>query len=281
MYAQLGNTVFDGLKSFVSFSQDGDVVLVEHALIGRKPRLQPSGLNLETVTLSLFLHQEYCNVELEIAKLITSRDTFEILPLLWGNGKIEGNFVIKQLTRDKIQQDELGNTYASVVTVILKECANDNRLDQAQQDAQKNAFAVGKKSSTKSNRKNPDSCALQISNLISVIRSSADTVNRTMGKFNRAPLDIVTIDLNCKNIGDQCSALLNATSSPNSCIFNNQSIRNSAINASASANGLRSDVHNFELAILGLKSENTILQAAVNSLIKAASPITAKAIVPS
>lgn len=277
MYAQLGNTVFDGLKSFVSFSQDGDVVLVEHALIGRKPRLQPSGLNLETITLSLFLHQEYCNVELEIAKLISSRDAFEILPLLWGNGKIEGNFVIKQLTRDKVQQDELGNTYASVVTVILKECINDNRLDQAQQDAQKNAFAVNKKPSTKSSRSNVTTCPQQISLSITRIRSAGGMINSLIAAFDRSGKVIVL----CEKINNDCILLIDSTNTAGSCIFNNIDIRTAANNVKSEASDLIRSAANFQISMIDEKDNNILLQAGISSLVKAASPIVSKAIVPS
>jgi phage protein U len=276
MYCQLGVTVYNGQKSFTSFSQDGDVVLVEHALIGVKPKLQPSGLNLETVTLTLFLHQEYCVVEDEIAKLINSRDTFEILPLLWGNGKVEGDFVIKQITRDKVQQDDLGNTYAAAVTVVLKECVND-KMDQAQLDAQKNAFATGKKKpATKSARVNPESCQKKFSDTISRIRSYGAGVNAAMAKSDRSGATV----LYCENIVTDCVSIISGVNTPGSCIFENESILVNANNVKTQADNLRFDTADFQVSPATLKSENTLLQSGISSLIKAATPIVQKAIIP-
>jgi phage protein U len=277
MYCQLGTTVYDGLKSFTSFSQDGDVVLVEHALIGIKPRLQPSGLNLETATLTLFLHQEYCIVEEEIAKLINSRDTFEILPLLWGNGKVEGNFVIKQITRDKVQQDELGNTYAAAITVVLKECVNDNKLDQAQQDAQKNAFATGnKKPATKSVRVNPDSCQKKFSDSISRIRSYGQGVNLAVSKSERSGATV----LYCENIITECIAIISGVNTTGSCLFGNENVLVNANNVKTEADNLRQDTADFQVGSDTLKSENTLLQSGISALVSASSSVIQKAIIP-
>ncbi len=87
MYAQIGTTVFDGLQSFVSFSSEEEAVLVEYALINRKPRLQGAGIGLRALSISLFLHQEFCAVKDEVSKLRAAKDTYEVLPLLWGNGQ--------------------------------------------------------------------------------------------------------------------------------------------------------------------------------------------------
>jgi phage protein U len=281
MYAQLGTTVFDALKSFVTFSQDEEAVLVEHALISRKPRLQGSGIGLQTLTLSLFLHQEFCNVEEETAALRESKNTFEILSLLWGNGKLEGDFVIKQLTIEKVQQDNQGNTYASTVNVVLLESVKDNRIDQAQQDATKKAFATGSKNpAAKSSRINTSTCEKSISDAVSSIRSNGASVNTYLQGFYYQPIKQNGIQISCEDIISKCASIIVATNSQGSCVYDNDNLRSSANNVRASADSIKGDVYNRSVDMNTLKSENIILQSAINALCKVAASITHKAIIP-
>jgi phage protein U len=275
-YAQLGTTIFDGYKSFVTFAQEEGAILVEHALIGRKPRLEGSGLSLRVLTLTVFLHAEFCTVEDEITKFRNSKDTFEILPLLWGNGKVEGSFVIETMTSDKVMQDSQGNTYAALVNVVLKESVVDNLLDQQQQAAQKNAFAVNKQPATKSKRVNPPSCQKQFSNTISRIRGYGAGVNTAMAKSDRSGATI----LYCENIVSDCVSIITGTNTTGSCIFDNDPIRVNANNVKTQADNLRFDTADFQVSSDTLKSENILLQSGISSLVKAASPIIQKAIIP-
>lgn len=184
MFAQLGTTIFDGLKSFVTFSSDEEAIVVEYALINRKPRLQGTGMGLRTISITLFLNQEYCKVTDEIAKLRRQKDTFEILPLLWGNGTLEGNFVITALSTNNTFMDNLGNLISANVAVILKEAVNDDALDKAQQDAINNAFAVGdKKPATKSTRVNPSPCNSTVASEVSKITSNAAQLDKYMRSY--------------------------------------------------------------------------------------------------
>lgn len=279
MYAQLGTTIFDGYKSFVSFSQDEEAILVEHALINRKPRLEGSGLGLRTLTISLFLHQEFCQVEQEIAKLRASKDSFEILPLLWGNGKVEGQFVIKQMTSAKVQQDGLGNTYAATVDFVLKESVVDNQQDQAQQAAQKKATSVGNKQpATKSKRVNPVPCPQKINGYISTIRSNGGAVDTTMRGYSGQQFKSAAITINCKAIVDTCDNLILETSAQSSCIFGNSGIRQNAQSVQTAAGNLGNDVANPNPVIPTAQADNTSLQAAIKLLITASSSILQNAI---
>jgi phage protein U len=179
MFAQLGTTIFDGLKSFVSFQEDGeDAILVEHALISRKPTLQGTAIGLKNLSISLYLHQEFCNVEEETIKLRNSKNTFEILPLLWGNGKLEGEFLIATFNRTIQLADPDGNAIAVIISLTLKENSTNDRLSQEQQQSKSDAFAVGdKKPAVKSARKNEVSCSNFVSKEISLIQSNANAVD--------------------------------------------------------------------------------------------------------
>lgn len=187
MYCQLGTTVFDGLKSFVTFSSQEDAVIVEYALINRKPRLQGAGIGLVTLSITIFLHQEFCVVKDEIAKLRSSLEKYESLPLLWGNGTVEGNFVIVTLSRNVVEQDPLGNIIAAQIALTLKEFIVENTADSQQQQAQQNAFATGNKQpATKSNRVNPVACNAFVSKEMSLIRSAGADVDSRMQKYRVA-----------------------------------------------------------------------------------------------
>jgi len=282
-YCQLGTTLFNGLKSFVSFSQDESAVLVEHALISRKPRLQGSGIGLQVLTLSLALHQEFCQVSQEISALRKSKDSFEILPLLWGNGKIEGRYVIEQLTVDIVQQDDFGNVYAAVVNVVLKESVTDNTLDQLQLTAQMNAFAVGdKKPATKSKRVNPPKCEKLVSDRVSDIRSRGGVINSTALTKNTS-VAVPEVRANCDYIIDDCKFLTDATASHQTeCVFGNTKLSVAAKRVSDAATSLKTSMLFLTDLITSrqkVSTDNANLQSAIATLCAVAAPIAQKTVV--
>ena len=152
MFAQLGNTLFENLKSFTEYSKKGSATYAEHALLDGKPRLQRTGSELDELTLSIRFHVSFCNPAKELAALKTSRDEGEVLPLLWGSGKVEGNFVITELEETIEDTDPQGNVFSYVVSCTLKEYVVTNKLQQEQDNNRKNGKAVGdKKAVTKKN----------------------------------------------------------------------------------------------------------------------------------
>ena len=188
MYAQLGTTQFDGAKSFVTFSSDEEAIIVEHALINRPAKLQATAPGLRNITLSLFLHQQYCKVAEEVTRLRNAKNSFEILPLLWGNGQTEGDFVITSLNETKTEMDSIGNTVSATVNVTLKQNYDDDKLTQKQMDAQKRAFAVGDKTPpTKSNRTNTVPCNQRIASIISGIKANAGAADRYCQGYTNVP----------------------------------------------------------------------------------------------
>lgn len=179
MFFQLGTRQYNGLKSFVSFGEDSEAVVVEYALIGRKPRLQGVANTLTLINISFFFHQEFCNVKEEIAALKKSKSEYEILPLLSGTGEVMGEFVITQISIDRSQMDDLGNTIAADVSISMKENVQEDKRAQLQQNAVKNSFATGNKQpATKSNRKNTPTCNKTVSGYMSTINSNAAYVNK-------------------------------------------------------------------------------------------------------
>jgi len=289
MYAQLGTTRFDGAKSFVTFSDTQEPVIVEHALISRKPRLQPAGLGLRNISLSLFLHQEYCKVTDEINSLRTSMNAFEVLPLLWGNGTLEGDFVIASMEVTLNQMDAIGNTIAATVSISLKESYNADLLTQKQIDAQKAAFAVGDKTPpTKSNRVNEVPCPQQIRKLISGIGNNAAVADRYCRGYTNIPGTNARLKFVLNRIVEDTQKVITAAGTPSSCASKVSGLAVAGSNVIAKANQLQADIKTNEtqypnLVItpvnLAISGHNTELQSAVLRLDSTAAPITTAAII--
>ncbi|MDI3319994.1 phage tail protein [Pinibacter soli] len=286
MFAQLGTTVFDGQKSFVSFNNEQEAIIVEHALIGRRAQLQGAAIGLRNINLTIFLHQEYCKVSQEIEKLRKSLNTFEILPLLWGNGKIEGEFVIQSLSVTNQDMDALGNIIAAEVSLSLKENVSDDRVNQQEQEAKQNAFAVGdKKPPTKSNRINPEKCNAKVSNIISEIKSHAYQVDVHSLRYSSTPNDNSVI-LKCLSIiFSGCQKLMDASNDTTSCIYQT-SVGPSAVKVQSRAKIMADDVKANQADYLnpfpnisGIKADNYNLQTEVRVLQSSANGIIQSSIV--
>lgn len=243
MYSQLGTTQFSNAKSFVSYSSDEEAIIVELAVIGRRAQLQGTAIGLRSINISLYLHQEYCNVANEVAKLRTAKNTFEVLPLLWGNGIVEGDFVIISLSEAKIYMDAIGNTIAAMVSIVLKEYHDDDKLNKKQEDAQKNAFAVGSKNPpAKSNRSNPVACEKRVSQLNSGIRANAGALNIYMQGYTNMPGTNARVLFVLKRIDEDAQKVYNEAVSPTSCANSVPLLGNHAKNVMAKVAVLRADI---------------------------------------
>jgi len=272
-YAQLGNTIFDGTQSFVSFSSDEEAVIVEHALINRKPRLQGTAPGLITLNITLFLHQQFCKVENEVTNLRNYKDSFTILPLLWGNGKLEGSFVIAQMGVNYPIMDSFGNKVAANVSLVLKESVIDNVIDQQQQQAQKSAIAVGtKQPATKSVRVNPVACNKLVAGLMSEIYSNAAVVDSysTMAYFNTSSAP--KVKASCNVIITDANKILTGTNTNGSCLYANTNIQNAAKTVISNANTVLADVSVSPIGT-SLPPDNLSLQSSITALQSACSPI--------
>ena len=144
MFCQLGAHIFELAKTPNSISHKEDFTFAEFSLINQANRLQPTGRGLREYSLGLYLHQRFCKVADEIAAFRKSGSEFEVLPLLWGNGKLEGDFVITSINTETRETDALGNVYAATLQIELKEYIS-NPAQKKVDAAQKAAFATGTK----------------------------------------------------------------------------------------------------------------------------------------
>jgi len=147
MYAQLGNIRFEGLKGFSNFSHERGVNYAQHELINGKPRLQAVGDNLDSISFGMYLHSEFTNPEADIEALRLSMQNREILPLILGNGRVLGFFVIPNFSQVNSFTDPLGNLIEVTLSVELLESFSDNPLREAELQAIQQAFATSQRNS--------------------------------------------------------------------------------------------------------------------------------------
>lgn len=147
MYAQLGTIRFEGAKGFTSFEESFAVVYAQHALINRKPRLQATGDELDTISFEMYLHSEFTDPEADIETLRLAMKNREILPLILGNGRVLGNYVIPSFKKTTGFTDPSGNLIEATISVELLESYSDNPILDANRQAQNNAFATSTRNS--------------------------------------------------------------------------------------------------------------------------------------
>lgn len=141
MYAQLGSIQFTTLKGFTGFTTTEETNIVEHALIEGKPKLQRLGTNLDTIELTMLFDVAFCIPQSEIDALNNSREAGEILPLVMGNGRFVGNFVIKSVNSTVLHSADDGTVLQAEVNASLLEHANANQTVMAAASAIAQAFA--------------------------------------------------------------------------------------------------------------------------------------------
>lgn len=178
MYAQLGNIRFEGLKGFTDFSHDRGVNYAQHELINGKPRLQAVGDNLDLISFGMYLHSEFTNPEADIETLRSAMLKREILPLILGNGRVLGFFVIPNFSQNNSFTDPKGNLIEVTLSVELLESFSDNPLRQAQIRAIEQSFATSNRNSNvRSVLPAKKSLGMGMTDDISKIETSAKLVN--------------------------------------------------------------------------------------------------------
>jgi phage protein U len=123
MYAQLGSIQFTPIKGFSERSGTKETNFAQHALIDGKPKLQRIGTNLATIEIGMFLDASFCNPQAEIDALNSARENGEILPLIMGNGRFDGNFVIQSVSDTSLHEASDGTLLQAEVSVQLLEYA--------------------------------------------------------------------------------------------------------------------------------------------------------------
>jgi phage protein U len=142
MYAQLGDIVFETLKGFTAYTDKQETTYAEHALIENKPRLQRTGEKLQEINLTIDFHSAFCQPDVEMAKLQQLRLNGEILTFIWGSGDVEGDFVIKSISKKLNDLAGDGNSINITADLELIEYYNPDKPNSNKLLAKRNAFAT-------------------------------------------------------------------------------------------------------------------------------------------
>lgn len=276
MFLQLGNIIFENLKTPNDYSKSGEALFAEHSLIDGKPRLQRTGSTLEEISMSIRFHVSFCNPKTELSNLITARDEGQILPLLWGNGEVEGDFVITELSRNIEDADPQGNVFCYVVDLSLKEYVGKSKFEQEQQQNIKSAKAVGDKKPVVKRKTNPLTCPQLISSIISKIEAHGSVVNKIVLERGgvEKPENKATAISNLKAISKLSLDIKNRTDQSESCVYQNADIRNKAVEVQSTADVFEFDVNSNT----NIASDNENLQRRIGRLRASAQILTNQAI---
>lgn len=123
MFAQLGNHIFQGIKSPRSWDETNAARYGKVPLVNGKDVIQYTGEDLMEIDLSLNYSIEFCDPSVEIAALKKSMKRAEILPFITGEGAVIGNFVITGIDVTNEMLSPTGLLEAAAVSLKLMEHA--------------------------------------------------------------------------------------------------------------------------------------------------------------
>lgn len=141
MLATLGNIIFEPPNSFMALIRDHEISYAEHALIGRKPRLQRTGSGLQKYQFQMKLRPEFGSPEGAMVQIDAAKEASKVLPFVLGNGRYLGNFVIKRSEQTFLKTFADGAILEAMITVELIEYASDSLLPAQVAQALSDAFA--------------------------------------------------------------------------------------------------------------------------------------------
>lgn len=163
MYAKLGDIEFDNLLGFEALSDKRATTYAQQPVIQGKPRLDRTGEELVQFQMTFELHVAFCNPEDEYAKLNDARVAGTVLPFVYGNGFIEGDFVITSIERTFNKTDKIGNLEWITINVTLLEFISGQSAATQQARDKSNAFAISSNRPLPSNpNTKPDNPALDV-----------------------------------------------------------------------------------------------------------------------
>lgn len=128
MWVSLGDLRYELLTAPTAASRKLGATYSEHARVEGKPRLQWTGDELETVDLEfhLFRHARIGDPDAQIQALADAMAKHEALPLVYGDGRYPGRFVITAVTVTTKETAPDGATVEATVKVSLKEWVGES-----------------------------------------------------------------------------------------------------------------------------------------------------------
>jgi phage protein U len=121
VFALLGEIPFQVVGSPESFSDSRSYDYAEHRVVQARPRLQWLADDLVTIKLEMLLHGSFTDPAASLLTLQLAASTHAALPLVFGNGDFRGYFVITAIDTVSRQLSGIGDLFAIVVRLSLKE----------------------------------------------------------------------------------------------------------------------------------------------------------------
>jgi len=207
MYLQLGNIVFEALIGFTDFKRQMEATLPQHALINTKPRLARTGTELQVITGTVQFHSSFCVPEDEIQALENALNTGAILPFIYGNGRVVGNFAVSALTENRLQENGRGDIVMATLDITLKESVVTDSTAANQKKSQDSASALSKNnpSAVRGKLNYPGTDSMKAITAITAAQSEAGNIDTLASKIANT-LGFAThggnmIDLSLDNLG--------------------------------------------------------------------------------
>jgi phage protein U len=121
MYGQLGDIIFDGLYGPETFERKDSISVPLHQRIGRRPKIQFTGIDLGQIRIGIHLHRGFINVEEAIFKFREYRNTVKHLRYITGSGNVIGTFIITDTRQINIQETPQGDIVSARLELSLLE----------------------------------------------------------------------------------------------------------------------------------------------------------------
>lgn len=125
VFATLGDALFSPRLSPSGLDVQQGAAYAEHALFSRAPRLQYTGRELDTLSLTFDLHFSFCTPVEEKKKLETMLREHQAHPLVFGDGSWWGYFVLERLSTTLEQCGPTGTPWLISMQAELKEYTGD------------------------------------------------------------------------------------------------------------------------------------------------------------
>lgn len=247
MYAQLGKIRFEGVKGFTTLEESFAVNYAQHERIKGKPRLEFVGDVLDSLTFDMFLHSDFTNPEEDIEALRIYMVNREILPLILGNGRFVGNFVIPGFSKTTGFTDPSGNIIWATISVDLLESFTEEPLKDADKKAKEKAFATTARNSNIRAITPPSlSQGMVVSKNVSEIQSSAKVV----GQYTfAAEKDTDTFEYYSRKINDSLDEMEKQLVSTNNALDSSPDLQELGPDMPISINGVNTSIQNIKAAL--------------------------------
>lgn len=141
MFALLGEIQFELITHFDGLEINRATKYARHEVLGGKPILQRTGDDLDELTIELAFHDYYCDPEAELKRLDAARLAGKAMPLIWGHGVVEGQFVIEKIRITQQSATQYGKVTSLSASVSLLEYVESQPLAAAVREKQASAPA--------------------------------------------------------------------------------------------------------------------------------------------